>query len=353
MPSSVDDVTRELERELEAQLRQLEGKPALPQDAPEPEEESELPGVGAIVETRRLSKAEHNGLRGKVLRHQKAPGDDTIRVVVSLPPPLGEKALRQTNLVTIVEAPSGDGSIHDPSAKRYRAGGGEPEDMEWFFQPPPNWKGIAKGEYDPAIEYWDKFNTETKILVVGEGNFSWAWNMCHIIGTGQNMVCTDACVNSTVRQTASQYLLPLIEAGATITMRLDATRMGKQALVKRCGQYFDRVVWNFPHTSTPNKAAYSHQEHIHLLTVYLQQAQEVLHPGGQASITVKDGYPYCEWGIGKLQPGGRMHYLGCQTFTPERFSIYSHVTTRAGAGVGGSSQIARVFPAHTYVYEYR
>eukprot|EP00666_Eupelagonemidae_sp_cell4sb_P002755 gene2755-23053_t len=41
-------------------------------------------------------------------------------------------------------------------------------------------------------------NGTSKILIVGEGNFSWAWNLCHILGTGENMVCTDAVMNSQV-----------------------------------------------------------------------------------------------------------------------------------------------------------
>eukprot|EP01062_Namystynia_karyoxenos_P063628 TRINITY_DN5643_c0_g1_i1.p1 TRINITY_DN5643_c0_g1~~TRINITY_DN5643_c0_g1_i1.p1 ORF type:complete len:396 (+),score=127.73 TRINITY_DN5643_c0_g1_i1:119-1306(+) len=358
-----DDGTLSLEQYLEEQIRALGGDPGKPEPeskptngvkrptsvpaktprpAGKPAEDAppEPPGVGAVVETTGLSKSELNGLQGKVTRHQ---GD---RVVVELPEPYGEKALRPVNLKVIREAPE------EPAAKRARLGlPAQAGQLPGVATPAPTVTVSEAGLYEPVIKYWDTFNAQSKILVVGEGNFSWAWNLCHILGTGENMVCTDAVMNATVGQTCNQYLLPLVEAGATVCMRLDGTRMGKQVLVRRCGQYFDFVVWNFPHTTTPNKAPHSQEEHRQLLTRFLQQAELVLQKGGKASITVKDGYPYNEWRIAGLQPGGKMKYVGCEAFTPERWQIYAHVTTRAGAGVNGSSTIARVFPAHTYVYE--
>eukprot|EP00756_Hemistasia_phaeocysticola_P044151 Hpha_TRINITY_DN17758_c0_g1::TRINITY_DN17758_c0_g1_i1::g.46373::m.46373/K19307/BMT5; 25S rRNA (uracil2634-N3)-methyltransferase len=326
-----------LEKLLQEQMRELGDVPESDDEEEGGEEPpgegvgqvcTEPPPVGSVVETTGLSVADLNGLQGRVIRHQADEEPGLIRAVCDLHPH-GEKALRPSNLKLIEYAPAGDA----PAAKRFRAGGTVP------------------GLYEPAIKYWDNFTPQSKILVVGEGNFSWAWNLCHILGTGENLVCTDAVMNSTVATTCDQYLIPLIEAGATITMRLDATRMGKQLLVRRCGTFFDFVVWNYPHTTTPNRARHSQEEHRQLLTRFLQQAELILTPGGRASITVKDGYPYNEWRIGSLVPGGKMKYVGCEAFTPERWQVYAHVTTRAGAGVNGSSQIARVFPAHTYVYE--
>jgi len=290
---------------------------------------TKTPPVGCLVETMDLATAALNGLKGKVVRHQK-DGDGTDRAVCTFHPH-GEKALKPCNLRLLSPV------TLEPAAKRMRL-----EERSQREIP---------GQYEPAIKYWDHFGPRSKILVVGEGNFSWAWNLCHILGTGENLVCTDAVMNSTISSTCDQYLVPLIEAGATITMRLDATRMGKHILVRRCGYFFDYVVWNYPHTTTPNRARHSQEEHRQLLTRFLQQAELVLVPGGRASITVKDGYPYNEWRIHALKPGGKMSYVGAEAFTPERWQVYAHVTTRAGAGVNGTSQIARVFPAHTYVYE--
>eukprot|EP00666_Eupelagonemidae_sp_cell4sb_P013852 gene13852-712_t len=62
------------------------------------------------------------------------------------------------------------------------------------------------------------------------------------------LVRADAVMNSSVRETAQHYLVPLLDLGATVCARLDATRLGKHCLVRRCGQYFDFILWNFPHS---------------------------------------------------------------------------------------------------------
>lgn len=281
-----------------------------------------LPGVGAVVETSGLSKDELNGLQGVVVRHQ---GD---RVVVDLPAPYGEKALRPVNLRVITPAPTADGG---PPLKRARA---EPE-------PAVQWCGTEGTGVE--LDYWASITPESKVLIVGDGNFSFSFSLARRVGSAEQMVCTDAVMNSAVRDTAQHYLVPLLDMGATVCARLDATRLGKHCLVRRCGAYFDYILWNFPHSSTPNKADGSQEEHRQLLRRFLSQAELVLAKNGRCSITVKDGYPYDEWQVHTLASES-MQFLGYEEFTAAKFPIYAHVTTRSGAGIN------RIFPAHTYVF---
>lgn len=184
------------------------------------------------------------------------------------------------------------------------------------------------------------------MLVVGDPNFSFSYTMARRLGSAEGLVCTDQSMNACVRDTHQHYLIPLFEMGATVCARVDATRLGKHCLVRRCGQYFDHVVWNFPFATTPaNRLPKMVEEYRTQLKRFLSQAELVCVKGGRCAITIKDG-EHDEWEVHNLNQG-KMQFIGAESFTAAKFPTYNHVGTKNGAQFTGAFSFPQ---ARTYVF---
>ncbi|KAG9097676.1 hypothetical protein FRC06_007316 [Ceratobasidium sp. 370] len=105
----------------------------------------------------------------------------------------------------------------------------------------------AKGEE----RYIVPFCPEDKILLIGEGNFSFAHSLLHHPSVPHlppaNITAT---AYDTERECLSKYpdaathISALRTAGATVLFGVDATQLEKTF---KKGQRWDKVVWNFPH----------------------------------------------------------------------------------------------------------
>eukprot|EP01062_Namystynia_karyoxenos_P062111 TRINITY_DN55038_c0_g1_i1.p1 TRINITY_DN55038_c0_g1~~TRINITY_DN55038_c0_g1_i1.p1 ORF type:complete len:372 (+),score=102.55 TRINITY_DN55038_c0_g1_i1:107-1117(+) len=276
---------------------------------------------GQKVETVAMSKPELNGLKGDVVRLQ---GE---RVVVSLPAPHGEKALRPQNLSIISggKKPS-DSTDGVPAAKRQRV------QLPTFL------------EGQPEIEFWGGITASHKCLMVGDVNFSLSNALARRIGNAEGLVCTDASVGLSSRDGCTQHMLPLLEMGATLCTRVDATRLGKHALVRRCGQYFDYVIWGFPLANCPGPGPKSDEERLQMLKRFLQQAELVLAKGGFCSITVSDAGPFGGVEVHNITQG-RLQFIGAESFSAAKFPQFIPYPTRTGA-----PQQHAIYPALTYVF---
>ncbi|KAG9073914.1 hypothetical protein FS749_014573 [Ceratobasidium sp. UAMH 11750] len=107
-------------------------------------------------------------------------------------------------------------------------------------------KGKGKGE-----RYTVPFRAEDKILLIGEGNFSFAHSLLdhpsipHLPPTNITATAYDTepeCLSK--YPDAAAHVSALRTAGATVLFSVDATQLEKTF---KKGQRWDKVVWNFPH----------------------------------------------------------------------------------------------------------
>ncbi|KAH9176903.1 hypothetical protein EDB89DRAFT_2065112 [Lactarius sanguifluus] len=82
-----------------------------------------------------------------------------------------------------------------------------------------------------ALPLFKKLRSSDKILLIGEGDFSFAYDT------------EDECYNK--YSEAQQCVRVLRESGAQVLFGVDATKLEKTSALK--GKTFDRIVWNFPH----------------------------------------------------------------------------------------------------------
>ena len=94
------------------------------------------------------------------------------------------------------------------------------------------------------------FTSTERILVVGDGDFSFSRGLVTHLGTGDNLVLTSF---DTGKQLTEKY--PHAKAnveyarkhGATVLHGVDATNLDAAFP----DESFDRIVFNFPHSGTP------------------------------------------------------------------------------------------------------
>ncbi|KAH8991974.1 hypothetical protein EDB92DRAFT_1859242 [Lactarius akahatsu] len=114
-------------------------------------------------------------------------------------------------------------------------------------------KGVATNA-KPLRRSTIPFNSSDKILLIGEGDFSFAVALsqhppppleylvpANITATAYDT--EDECYSK--YSEAQQYVRVLRESGAQVLFGVDATKLEKTSALK--GKTFDRIVWNFPH----------------------------------------------------------------------------------------------------------
>eukprot|EP01060_Flectonema_neradi_P035238 TRINITY_DN6422_c2_g1_i1.p1 TRINITY_DN6422_c2_g1~~TRINITY_DN6422_c2_g1_i1.p1 ORF type:complete len:386 (+),score=57.17 TRINITY_DN6422_c2_g1_i1:51-1208(+) len=191
---------------------------------------------------------------------------------------------------------------------------------------------------------WATMTPSTSVLLIGEGNFSFALAVAKRVGTAANMIATDVEMHHelTAPSGCDMHVMPFINLGGTINCSTDVTKLSTTSpWASKVGK-LDVMSWAFPHTKTPNKDKRCIPEHRSLLKAFIDEAAIMLRMGGVALITVKEGYPYNEWEVSELGTDLVQH-TDFEPFFPKDFPEYRHVTT-----VG--APIMQITPASTHIF---
>ena len=178
-----------------------------------------------------------------------------------------------------------------------------------------------------------------KILLVGEGNFSFAAALATHLGTACDVVATsfDHKEQLRIKYTDSVDFEDEIQGlGGEVLHGIDATCLGD---CERLDAPYDCVVFNFPHVGAGIKDQLLNiRANQTMLTAFLQSAFEVVHDDGEVHITIKKGEPYDSWRVVKLGmaiPGVRLK--NAFNFDTKLYPSYRHRRT-LGHAVGISAE---------------
>lgn len=173
-----------------------------------------------------------------------------------------------------------------------------------------------------------------RILLVGEGNFSFGRALCQVRGSGEGIYATAFDGEASLKRKyadAPQMRQEIEEAGGTTLVGVDATRIHK---VKEFREAFRIVVWNFPHMGAGEKdVEKSIEKHRQLLAEFFASAVRCLDSSPSAAIHValKAGEPYKSWKIvqvAKAASGGTLQLSGVSPFSLAAWPGYEHRRTR-------------------------
>ncbi|XP_050368877.1 uncharacterized protein At4g26485-like [Argentina anserina] len=148
------------------------------------------------------------------------------------------------------------------------------------------------------------YSSNQKILLVGEGNFSFAACLAKIFGSAKNMVATSLDSKESVivkySTAAASNLKELEDMECVLLHEVDVHTMRQHPLL--VDQLFDRIVFNFPHAGFVFREHDQFQIKLHqdLVRGFFASAYEMLNESGQVHVTHKTAYPFNKWEIVKL-----------------------------------------------------
>ncbi|KAK3722792.1 hypothetical protein LTR37_002364 [Vermiconidia calcicola] len=197
------------------------------------------------------------------------------------------------------------------------------------------------------------FHAEDRILLVGEGDFSFAKSIvehhgcCDVTAT-----CFDPkeVLFEKYQPQAEKYVQYLEDEGQPVLYGVDGTKLGSHKVLSK-GGLFDKVMFNFPHvggkTKDVNRQVRFNQE---LLVNFFTAAMTLLTTSGTIIVTLFEGEPYTLWNIRDLARHSGLEVQRSFKFMAEVYPGYSHSRTlgniEGGGGWKGEDRDAR-----TYVFQ--
>lgn len=195
------------------------------------------------------------------------------------------------------------------------------------------------------------FQAEDRILLVGEGDFSFAKSIVEEHGCCD---VTATCFDSQeelfekYKPQAQEHVTYLDEEGQTVLHGIDATKLDKTKYLKKSGELFDVILFNFPHvggkSTDVNRQVRFNQE---LLVKFFGSAMPLLGDKGVIVVTLFEGEPYTLWNIRDLARHSDLEVQRSFKFQAEAYPGYSHARTlgniEGGGGWKGEDRDARSY----------
>ncbi|KAG4990228.1 hypothetical protein AAZX31_09G016100 [Glycine max] len=154
-----------------------------------------------------------------------------------------------------------------------------------------------------AEKWKNHYSSNHRILLVGDGDFSFSLCLARAFGSAHNLVATSLDSYDSIGKKYSNGLsnvMELQERGCLVFHGVDAKEMSQHFFLKT--QRFDRIVYNFPHVGFiyPENSHCQIQLNKRLLKGFLANAKALIKKeGGEIHVTHKEGDPYNKWDLVK------------------------------------------------------
>ncbi|KAD4179042.1 hypothetical protein R6Q59_022583 [Mikania micrantha] len=157
---------------------------------------------------------------------------------------------------------------------------------------------ISKGK-----ERWiDCYKSSQKILLVGEGDFSFSACLARAFRTAENIVATSYLKRELLLQyhwTSIPHLEELERLGCLLLYKIDVYKMHTHPNLKN--KKFDIIIFNFPHAGHFDYLCEHDTEliamHKELVEAYFKSASKMLTEGGEVHLRHRDDPPYDSWNV--------------------------------------------------------
>ncbi|KAI9915976.1 hypothetical protein PsorP6_008367 [Peronosclerospora sorghi] len=173
---------------------------------------------------------------------------------------------------------------------------------------------------------------EDSVLILGDGDFSFARGLAKYRGTGHGLVATSFDSKSVVRAKYSnaQACIAAVESAYGLVLHtVDATKLHELPKQVRIGtdmktipNFFKYIVFNFPHSG---------EQRVHknraLLLNFFESARDRLTMRGEAHVTLKTRPPYSNWYVEDQAKNAGLVVKERRKFDIRLFPGYRHRTT--------------------------
>ncbi|KAJ4952130.1 hypothetical protein NE237_028962 [Protea cynaroides] len=186
-----------------------------------------------------------------------------------------------------------------------------------------------------------------KILLVGEGDFSFSACLAKIFGSADNMVSTSLDPIGFLKKNYSKAMSninDLKSRGCMVLHGVDATTMSGHVFLK--GMKFDRIIYNFPYAGWFKQESRESQmsRHQKLVTLFFKNAKKMLSEKGEIHISHKSEGFHQEWDIVYLAS-----LCGLNLMKAERFNLKDYPGYNTKFGFGGDGNF-NCNPSQTYMF---
>ncbi|KAF5943500.1 hypothetical protein HYC85_017577 [Camellia sinensis] len=176
----------------------------------------------------------------------------------------------------------------------------------------------GKGNGKREIRMIEHYSSSHRILLVGEGDFSFSLSLAKAFSSARNIVSTSLDAHKDLEKKYNKgtwNVRELEEMGGLVLCGVDATKMSQHFFLST--QRFDRIIYNFPHVEyierrclRISKGREEDQETKRMITKsklnkqlvkgFLTNAKVLLRKEeGEIHVTHKEGDPYNRWDLVK------------------------------------------------------
>ncbi|PIA27278.1 hypothetical protein AQUCO_08100013v1 [Aquilegia coerulea] len=210
-------------------------------------------------------------------------------------------------------------------------------------QPKKKSKRACRKKKDKWIKH---YCSSHKILLVGEGDFSFSACLAKAFASASNMIATSLDSKNKLKENygdAMSNINHLKNKGCTILHEVDATVMASHPVLR--GLKFDRIIYNFPLVGFFNESRRAQlKRNRNLVLRFMKNAKELITGDGEIHITHKSSTFYCEWNLENLGKQNRLKLIEEVEFNLRHYPGYNNKY-----GFGGDKNF-NCYPSKTYKF---
>ncbi|KAL7084056.1 hypothetical protein ACP275_14G201600 [Erythranthe tilingii] len=209
-------------------------------------------------------------------------------------------------------------------------------------------KSRAAAAVDDGGGRWIKhYSSRHRILVVGDGDFSFSTSLAVAFGSASNMIATSLNSISFLNENyanAASNIEELTSRGCVVMHGIDATKMANHPLIGHLN--FDRVIFNFPFAGFFKNLSRESQlrRHRRLVNLFMKNAKEMISSGGEIHISHKTNGFHIEWNLESIGSSHGLRLIEAVKFNHREYPGYN---TKCGFG---GDNIFNCNPSRTYKF---
>ncbi|KAE8677254.1 putative Late embryoproteinsis abundant hydroxyproline-rich glycoprotein family [Hibiscus syriacus] len=199
-----------------------------------------------------------------------------------------------------------------------------------------------------APEKWIRhYSSSQRMLLVGEGDFSFSVCLARAFGSATNMVATSLDSRGFLLRNYKKAMANIYELrtrGCMVLHGIDATEMANHCYLGAIK--FDRIIYNFPHAGFCSDVPSESQKRRHQLLVscFFKNAKEMINESGEIHVTHKSNGFFLEWNLRGLAAA-----VGLRLIQEVPFKLTDFPGYRTKYGFGGDMNFY-CHPSKTYMF---